>query len=263
MVYQSKNNSSPDKYTEDHFKELFSGGLVSPVLINQESIIEAYKTEALLATAVPVFEVFVNDPLGKKRMQWNNYLRKYFAALLGDNNIQNMVYTITEGLILKYINSDPDCDHDELTSTFAEYIVKEIGSEAYESKIRYSITAMINTEKRPHISQVEVCRHLAQMFKYHMTFKNGPFAGFSSKKKIRIEIYSEYFNEAYLLAVAEKLSENIYRNVAVNLLDRMVEKLLEMTIDMFNKEQATRQQSKVSDKIQKLKDLKKIIDEFD
>jgi HEPN domain-containing protein len=200
--------------------------------------------------------------MGKKRLQWNKYLKSYFSKLLEDNNIQNLVYEITEEMILSYIYNDSEgCD--ELTKKFAGYIIKEIGSEAYESRIRFSITSMIRMQKRPKISTLEITRQLANIYKEHLEFNNGFFSyAFAEKNMIEIDVYVPVWNEAYLRAVTIEMAENCYRNVAVNLLDVMVEKLLEMTIDLFNKEHAMKEKNKVNDKIKELTHLKSIIKEF-
>lgn len=75
-------------------------------------------------------------------------------------------------MILEYIREDPFHEYgrcDELISEFAKYIVKVIGSEAYESNIRYSVYAMINTEKRPKINLLEFIRNISQRYEKHLT----------------------------------------------------------------------------------------------
>lgn len=263
FAYHSNHKSNPENYKVDSFAELFSYGLISPILANNETITKSFDYEKSLGCSMPMFDLNLNDPMGKQRLQWNKYLRRYFTNLLENDNIQKLVYDITERKILSYIYQDPEgCD--ELTRQFAEYIIKEIGSEAYESKIRFSITAMINMQKRPKISPYELSRHLAYIYKDQLKFDGSLSESiFSNKnKKIKVEVYGETWNDAYLRAVSEELAENCYRNVAVNLLDNMVEKLLEMTIDMFNKENAIKEKNKVNDKVKTLKELKEIIADY-
>ena len=254
-------NANLNDFKNDDFKELFSYGLVSPLLVNSDTLNDAYKKEAILSCSVPLFKLVIDDPMGKKRLLWNNYLRKYFASLLSDNNIQNLVYQITEQKILEYIFKDPE-GIDDLTKRFSEYIIREIGSEAYESKIKFSIQAMINTEKRPHVSLLEIVRQFTTLFPNYFRFQKGILGRFKKNYQLELEVYSYEWNRAYLQAVSNQLADNIYRNVSVNLLDRMVEKLLEMTIDMFNKENALKEKNKVNDKIQKLKEIRSIISSF-
>ena len=149
---------------------------------------------------------------------------------------------------------------DALTKKFGEYMIKEIGNQAFEEKIKYSITAMINLEKRPQISIFEIIRYIAQMYHKYFTFNNTFVDYYTEKRKLKIEIYGKEWNDAYLKVVSDKIAENCYRNVAVNLLDRMVEKLLEMSFDMFNKENTLREQNKINDKIEKLNEIKSIIE---
>jgi GTP-binding protein EngB required for normal cell division len=259
--YNNKHKSNPTNYQIDGIKELFSYGLVSPIPIDNLTIRQSFRKEKQLALAMPMIELFIDDPLGKKRLQWNKYLNAYFSRLLSDDNIHNIVHDITEKLLLEYIYNDVEgCD--DLTKKFAEYMIKEIGNSAFESKIKYSITATLNLEKRPHISIFEVIRYIAQMYPKHFTFQGRYFEWLdrtNSTQKLRVEVYSAEWNEAYLRVVGDNLTENCYRNVAVNLLDRMVEKLLELCMDLFNRENAIKEQNKINSKIIKLGEIRQII----
>lgn len=246
------------KINDDTFKELFSYGLISPLLINTETLDLACTEESLLGCSLPLFKFKIDDPMGKKRLNWNNYLRRYFTSLLKDNQILDVVYTITEKKILGYIFKDSEVD--ELTRKFAEYIVKEIGSEAYESKIKFSIQSMIYTEQRPQVSLIEIVRYLAMMHPGHFNFTTSMFS--KKNHRIVVDVYGDEWNRAYLMAVANQLANNIYRNVSVNLLDRMVERLLEMTIDMFNKDMTEKEKEKINEKLNKLKEIRSIITSF-
>jgi hypothetical protein len=262
MKYHSGVRSRPSMYCEDNFGNLFRYGLVSPIVADNDAIATAYTGESSLATAIPTIHFFKDDPLGKKRLQWNKYLSRFFGSLLNDDNIQEIVYEITESRVLSYIRDNPEVG-DDLTHKFAEYIVREIGQKAYEENIRFSVTSMIKTEKRPNISLMELAREITKMYPEAFTFEGGVFESYTrNNKKVQIEIYGEEFNEAYLKAVSVKLSDNIYRNIAVNLLDNMVRNLLEMTIDMFNKETVERETLRVNEKIQKLENIKNILKSF-
>lgn len=257
--YNINHKSNPSNYKEDGIKELFSYGLVSPVFLDNQTITDTFTKEIELGLSVPMIDLYINDPLGKKRAQWNRYLNGYFTRLLADDNIHKIVHDVTEKLLLEYIYNDVE-GSDDLTKKFAEYMIKEIGNEAYESKIKYSITAMLNIERRPQVSVFEVVRYVTQMHPNYFTFRGQLFESLSREnKKLKLEVYSDEWNEAYLRVVSDKLTENCYRNVAVNLLDRMVEKLLEMCIDMFNKENAVKEQNKVKDKTDKLIEIRNII----
>ncbi|QKF93607.1 dynamin superfamily protein [Fadolivirus algeromassiliense] len=260
--YNINHKSNPSNYKEDGIKELFSYGLVSPVFLDNQTITNTFTKELELALGVPMIDLHIDDPLGKKRAQWNRYLNGYFSRLLSDDNIHKIVHDVTEKLLLEYIYNDVE-GTDDLTKKFAEYMIKEIGNEAYESKIKYSITAMLNIERRPQVSIFEVARYISQMYPSYFTFHGKFFESMSREsKRLRLEIYSDEWNEAYLRVVSDKLTENCYRNVAVNLLDRMVEKLLEMCIDMFNKENAIKEQNKVKEKTDKLIEIRNIVASF-
>lgn len=256
------NETNSRMYMTDTFKELFSYGLLSPTTTDNISVRRAFKNESILSCSLPLFDFVIDDPLGKKRSKWNKYLQSYFNSLLNNNNIQNIVHQITVEKLTQYIQGDQDGQDgcDELTKNFAAYMIKEIGNEAYESKIKYSIGALINIEKRPLIALNEIVRHLSQIYSDNFTYKYHFFNKLpSAGKKLTVQIYSEPWNEAYLRAVSDKIVENCYRNVAVNLLDKMVERLLEMTVDMINKKNAEKEKNKMSEKIAKLNELRNII----
>ena len=232
-------------------------------MANQDAIKSAFQSECELLCSVPMIDLKLDDPLGKKRLQWNKNLRRFFNSLLEDDHILTVVYEITERMILDYLQNNPDGGSiDEVSQKFSEYIVREIGSAAYESKIRFSIQAMINVEKRPLIPLTDVVRHLTQMYPTHFSFSGSFMENWKSWPQLEIDVYGPDFNEAYLRSVADKLAENIYRNVAVNLLDNMVQGLLEMTIDMFNQETVLKEKKKVDEKVTKLKETKQIIEQY-
>lgn len=261
VAYNHKIACNPDHYDKDHFKELFSSGLVSPVYTDCETVKKAISSEKELAMTLGMIEIIIDDPLGKKRAAWIRSLSGCFTSKMTEG-VQQIVHDVTEDLLLEYIYNDPG-SHDELTKKFAEYMIKEIGNEIYESHIKYSISSMVNLEKRPQVSVLEIMRYVAQMHKSHFTFDGTVYEGlFRKTNKLKLEIYGPEWTYAYLMVVTDKLVENCYRNVAVNLLDRMVEKLLIMTMDMFNKENAMKEKTKVNEKIRKLKELKEIIKGF-
>lgn len=259
MSYNHQNKTNPVEYQIDGIKELFSYGLVSPTFIDNQTINETFSKELNLALSVPMLDICINDPLGKKRLEWNRCLNSYFATLLNDENIHKMIHDITEKSLLEYIYSDPE-GFDAVTKKFAEYMITEIGNEAYESNIKYSITATLNLEKRPQVSIFEIVRYVTQMYPDNFTF-DGSFMEntFREGRKIKLEVYGSEWNEAYLRVVGDKLTENTYRNVAVNLIDKMVEKLLEFSMDLFNKENAIKEQNKINEKVVKLNEIKNII----
>ena len=259
-----KNNTLPeDKYENDDFKQLFNYGQLSPVIINNNTVSGALIKEISMGMNTSCFDFVILDPLNKKRNEWIKNVQKYFSGLLNDNKIQDIVYNVTTKNIIKFINDDTNSN--ELTQKFTEYIIKEISHEVYEDKIKYSITSMINIEKRPNISVYEIGRYLIKMYEDHFTFKNGFTRKYNltnNSNKILIEIYGESWTEAYFKAVSDKIAENCYRNVAVNLIDRLADKLLEMIIDLFNKNNSEREKNKIHDKMIKLKELYNVIIEY-
>ncbi|AYV83919.1 MAG: dynamin family protein [Hyperionvirus sp.] len=244
--------------THDKFQELFASGSTSPVLIDSDAIRVAYKSELSMAKLISAFDVRVDDPLGWKRLAFNKTLNRFFNGLLADNKIQNIVHKTTEEALIKYICED---SHDDLAKQFVNYLIKEISNEAYGSDIRYSITALINIQKRPKISLVEMCRSFARMFPEKLAYLNKQ-RFFGTYNKLAIEVYGPAWTRAHLICTAEDLGENVYRNVAVNLLDRMVEKLLSMVFDLMNKENTNRQRTTVSEKIKALAEAKSILQSY-
>jgi hypothetical protein len=250
----------PDALEDDHFKELFSFGLVSPVVISDQTVKEAFTDEATLLASIGLLDPYVDDPLGKKLVQWNRALQKFFGLLTHDNNIQEIVYNTTERMMLEYIKSDPEAN-DALTLQFSEYMLKQISSSTYTENIRFGIQSMIKSEKRPVVHLSELGRHL---------FRNNPefstirttILDFPYKKRIPLEVYGTHWGNAYLNEVADRIIDSCYSYVAVNLIDSLVEQLLGMTIDMVHKNRIEQEQSKISEKIAKLTALKTIVAQY-
>ena len=268
VTINKASKSKPSDYKMDSIKELFSYGL-SPVVFMDNSILnDAVKAEEKLALTLPMIQLQVNDPLGKKRVDSNRMLNRFFSKMLQDDTIHKMIRDITEMQLLTYIEEDTE-NCSELTKKFAQFMISEIGNEAYESKIKYSITAMLNLEKRPQISLFEIERYITQMYPEYFNFDiKGQSIITSimepySKPKIKIDVYGPEWQLAYLQVVGDKLAENCYRNVTVNLLDRMVEKLLEVCFDMFNKNNVEKQKKKIEQKVSKLEEIRDIIKSFE
>ena len=250
----------PVALEDDHFKELFSFGLVSPIVVSDQTVKKAFNDEAILLASIGLLDPYVDDPLGKKRLQWNRALQKFFSMLTNDGYIQEIVYNTTERMILDYIKNDPEAN-DPLTIRFSEYMMKEISSSTYTEKIRFGIQSMINSEKRPNVNLAELGRHLfrndPEFSIIHKNFFELPY-----KKRIPLEVYGPHWKNAYLYEVADRIVDSCYSYVAVNLLDTMIQQLLEMTIDLINRNRIELEQSKITEKITKLKELKPIVAEY-
>lgn len=257
--------TNPKHYGTDGIKELFSNGLISTVFMDNKTLNTAFKNEADLAIAMPLIDLYLNDPLGNNRLESNRMLNRCFTNLLKDDTIHKMVRDITEQQLMIYIEEDGhECA--ELTKKFAEYMIKTIGEEAYESKIKYSITAMLNLEKRPQVSSFEILRYITQQYPEYFKFDNKIGLAKSlieTKEKLKINVYGPEWNNAYIQVVSDKLIENCYRNVAVNLLDQMVTRLLEVCFDMFNKGNVEKQKRQIENKVMKLEEIRGIIKTYD
>lgn len=245
---------------DDHFKELFSYGFVSPIVVSNETLKRAFDDEYTLLQSIGLIKLYIDDPLGKKRLKWNRSLQKFFQSLTHEGYIQDIIYKTTERMIIEYIQTDPEAN-DDLTIKFSEYMLKEIGTTTYTENIRFGIQSMINAEKRPNVLLSELGRHLFRQNPEFSEITMG-FFGTPYKKMIPIEVYGSHWSNAYLSEVADRISENCYQYVAVNLIDPMVQKLLEMSIDMVNKNRIEQEQSKISEKISKLRELQQIISHY-
>lgn len=255
MYLNSTHKTKPSDFKIDGIKELFSFGLVSPTFIDNNTIKKSYDNEIKLSLGTQMIDVYIDDPQARKRSHWYKYLNNYFTKLMENNNIHKIVCDITEKSLLEYICNDSE-GYDEITKKFAEYMIKEIHKQSNET-IGDINMAIINLERRPQIFLSEIFRHFCQMYPSVFTFDGKMFELVSHEnRKIKLEVYGEDWNEAYLKVVTEKIIENCYRNVAVNLLDRMVEKLIEMTIDLSNEENAAREQNKLNDKLNHLVEVR-------
>ena len=245
-----------DLVVDDEMHDMMNCGLLSPISLNNETLKKAYEKECILSTLMPTFEFSMDDPLNKKKMAWIKYLEKYFAALQNENMLQDQVYNITETMLLDYINND----NDEISKRFTEYMIRDIGIKAFEEKMRYSLNALINIEQRPNVNMSDIVKQIITISKpNHLDYKqfysvrrifNRP-----NLNKLRIELYSEIWNIAYLRSVIDRLSLNCFRIVAVNLVNKMVENLLTMIINL-NKENSIKENEKINNKIKLLEKLK-------
>ena len=259
QYYNKSHQIDPNNFLNDNIKELFSTGLISPIFIDNQLLGKRYSNEMELAMSMHMIEPYINDPLGRKRSEWNRKLNTYFSKLLINDDIHRIIYEVTEKALLEYIYDDVE-DYDEISKKFVEYMVKEIGIQAYESNIKNSITSILNLEKRPQISMFELGRYIAQMHPSFFTYKGGTFENiFHENKKLQVEIYGSEWSDAYLRVVNDNLANNIYRNIAVNLLDKMIGKIIELCMDLFNREQAVKEKNRINEKINALNKIRSII----
>jgi len=257
--FLSTNRTNPVTFIKDKFRELFCYGLVSPIVVNESTLENAFKQECELLCLASTIDFYIDDPIGKKRLDWYNFLDQYFENLNRDN-IEKTVYEITKTMIIEYINRT---NKNEISKKFSEYIVEVIGSEAYDENIKYSIKSMVNIEKRPFVTAASMLPNIIKMYPEHFKYQGSILdALFKKKNKLRMEVYSKEWNIIYLQTVSQTIAENCCRVVAVNLLCIMVRKLLEMTGDMFNKDSVLKQQEVINSKLTKLNEMRAIISEY-
>jgi hypothetical protein len=244
---------------QDDFKQLFNYGVKSPMFVDNTNLNKTYNNEVTLGLTLSLVKPYINDNLGSKRVNWNKQLNTHISKLLKDDNIHKIIKSVTNELLLEYIYRETEFD-DPISKKFAEYMIKEISSESFESKIKYSITAMLNLEKRPYVSLFEIMRYFVTKHPEILKMSRG-FLFHRPTNHVQLEIYSKDWTEAYTNALVNNLIENCYRNIAVNLIDNMVESLLVMVMDILNKENALKEQQKINQKIAKLIEIKEILSE--
>lgn len=256
--YHVQNGTNIKDLVDDNdIHEMLNSGLISPVTLNNETLQKAFNKELTIGALLPSFELKVDDPLNIKKIAWSKYLEKYFSSLQNNDTLQDKVYEITERMLLEYINSTGD---DELSKHFTEYIIHTIGQTAFEEKMRYCISSLVGIEQRPYVNIYDVIRQIiiitkSQYFDFTQFYRIRRLVSSPNSNKIEIELYSDLWNQAYLITVIDRLALNCYRTVAVNLVNKMVENLLSMVINL-NKENSQRENEKILEKIQLLKQMK-------
>lgn len=252
-----------DLILNNDLHDMLNSGLISPITINNETLQAAYNKEANIAALMPTFELKVDDPLNHKKIAWMKYLEHYFSSLQKSNVLQDKVYEITENMLLEYINSSND---DELSKHFTEYIIRNIGQTAFEDKMRYSISCLVNIEQRPYVSIYDVIRQVIEITKsqyldYSQFYKIRRMFSSPNSNKVELILYSDLWNRVYLITVINRLALNCYRIVAVNLVNKMVENLLSMVINL-NKESSEEETSKIQEKILILEQTRNYINQI-
>lgn len=252
-----------NKFDDVNTKELWGYGVISPHVINQNAIHDAWKNDCSLGTTMSTFNFKHDDPLGKKLMTWHNELKGNIADIL-EGNIIDIIYDITSKSIIEYLVNHPD-NRDAMATQFAEYMVNKVGKDVFEDKIRYSIKALVNTQKRPNVNLYELTKQMSKMYSHptiHIGWFDNSLSSVKNDHMIEIDVYGEAFRDAYMKCMANDLSSDIYRNVAVNLLDEMVIKMIEFAFDLNNKEEIMRQQEQITDKINDLREIRDTLSEF-
>jgi GTP-binding protein EngB required for normal cell division len=246
-----------DLVSHDNIHEMLNTGLISPITLNNQTLQNAYKNEAVIASLIPIFELKIDDPQNTKKLAWNKYLEQYFSSLQNDDILPDKVYEITETMLLEYINSLND---DESSKHFAKYIIRNIGQSAFEDKMRYSIRCLVNIEQRPYVSIYDVVKQVIALTKspyldFTQFYRLRRMFSSPNSNKIELVLYSDLWNQAYLITVIDRLALNCYRIVAVDLVNKMVENLLSMVISL-SKENSQVETTKIKDKIELLKQMK-------
>lgn len=249
--YHCANSTKSENLVSHDLQNIFGNTNLYQVTLETE-FRRAYKNETDLAMMLGVFHFNAKvDPSEKKK--WREYIERYSTTLQNDNTLQDLIYNITEKLIIEHITSSNITD--DVTIKFAEFLVRDIGSKSYESNIKYSINNLIKLEELPHINIMELVRELVQIIEpSELEFYKGWLGRYNLTKK-QIDLYGEDFNKAYLRSVINNLAVNCYRIVEVNLINKMMVEILTSVLSL-NKESAHRENDEIVSKIQALMQLK-------
>jgi GTP-binding protein EngB required for normal cell division len=255
--YHHYNKTRVDNIKDNALHSIFCNGNLYQISINSD-FRQAYKNETDLAMMFGVFEFNPNVESTKKK-DWVQYLEKYFSALHKDNTLQDIVYNITEKMIIEHITSNDKFD--EVTVKFSEYLVKEIGSKSYEANIKYSINNLIKIEEEPNLNMMEIIRELVQIIDPDQLELDNGWIWKKNANKIKIDLYSELFNIAYLRYVINNVAYNCYRIVIVNLVEKMIYELLTVVLSL-NKENVVKENAEINAKISALLALRNILSNY-
>lgn len=245
------------------FTDLFSYGAVSPIPFHNTSLYNSFD----ICRKNGVLRSYINfycdtENVGFERMEWYKFIERYFKNIEHNTDIDNLVYDITERMLLEYIYEDKDLN-DELTKKFAEYVVKLIGSKAYEDTLRFAINTCVTSEQEPEVDTDKLVSNIIKnnpdMFKIP-TDITGYY--FNRTKVVHVKVFGHEFNKAYIQCAMQNIASKCARIVNVHLMKRMVPKSIEMLMDISNKENAMKEKSDINDKIYALEDIKKVLNKF-
>lgn len=255
--YHCTNKTRVSNISGNELQNIFSDGSLYQ-MDPQSDFAQAYKNESDLALMYQFFDMNSRiDPTKKK--EWISYLEKYFNILHNDNTLQNLVYDITEKLIIDHI-TESDLD-DEVTMQFTKYLIKEIGNKAYEANIKFNINNLIKIEESPNLNMLEIIRELVQIIDPTQIEVSSGIFGRYNATKIKIDMYGELFNTAYLRSVINNIAINCFRIIEVNLIKKMINELLTIALSL-NKENAYKENEEINMKINILESLKGILYRF-
>jgi len=261
LHYINKNYPENPKI-DDTMQEMFNHGLVAPVVVDNDTVSDAFKNECGILCSIGMFEPYTNDPLGRKRLKWYRQHQAFFNALTNNNNIQELVFNITEDMMLEYIQNDPDIRNDETSIKFVEYMIKEIGNKIYNEKIQFAIVSMINAEKHPDIKMSTIYEQIIKTHPEYVKISKGIFGQVSTKKKPIIETYGDEWNMAYIQVVSNRIAYNCYKQVVVCLINPMISNILQKSFEMCDKHQIHLEENKITNKLEKLRELRANIEKY-
>jgi len=246
------------------FSDLFNHGAVSPIPVHNNSLQDAFITDQNIGNILSGIRFYYNDEsIIIDRLEWHEFINKYFTNIENNADIENLIYDITERMLLEYIYEDKDIN-DDITKKFSEYIIKMIGSSAYEETLRFAIYTCVSSERRPSVDTVNLCKNIIKNNPEYFKFSTGFIKNFWGKKptKVLIKIFGHEFNKAYIENAMTNIAKKCSSIVKVHLMDRMVPKAIEMLMDISNKENAMKEKSKINDKISTLKDFSVILEQY-
>ena len=245
--------------TQKDFKGFFAHGK-SPLNITQNDVDIAHESECKKASLMSLVRYRINDDAGVKRVAWDDTNNKFYETLLKGGEIQKLVSQTTEKLLSEYIGR---AGHNiESSSSFVSWITKKASQEVYNDKIKFALSAFLEVEKRPNVSDMDIVSELSRMYPSHFTLTSSILAKLHSAKKLQVEIFGDIWNAAQIKATRRRYAYDCYRVVVVYLLRGIVPKLIEMSFDMINKKNAQLEALKMDAKINKLTSLRRTIVSF-
>lgn len=259
--YNVKNCTNAISIVEkNELEEILSKSMISQFDIDPLCFESAYQNECKLSLMGFNFKFNVNNNM---KNEWHKKNKKYISSLINDDFLQNKVYEITEKMLVEYINKGVE---DESTKKFMEYMIKEIGRQSFQDKLKYSLSVIAEIEQIPYIDNSEIIKQLIKLTKYdHFDYGLHSYIWrlFSSpnKEKLSIDFYSDIWELAYLGTTIDRISLHCYRIVSLNLVSKMVQSLLIKVIEL-NRDTCIKEYDSISDKMELLVQTRSIFEKY-
>jgi len=254
---------NPANIEHDGFQNMMANNINSSVPLSQDVLAKVCKREMSMGCLTPVFDFVVEEDEVRREVmktELHNSVKTYLRTLLREEMIQTEVLNIIITELLNHCRKN--CDDLSANSNtgmeeFVENMLKTIGNELFEENIKYSIKATVGAQLIPSVDLNDVSRKLVQMNKSYFVFQGGFFANkFNPKKKLKVPMYGQMFNSAYIQAMATILGNDVDRLVHVNMTNNMVSGVLMKLVDYIETKNVQTQVNHNSDLVKDLKNIK-------